>query len=105
FLGAYYVLFVLVMREVGVDLRLDLLFAAYAIGRLLTAVGLTPGGLGVTETATATALIGWGADRSGATAGVILFSIFTNLMELPLGGVGWLAWAVIPRTAPPPETG
>ncbi|MGL5929809.1 MAG: lysylphosphatidylglycerol synthase transmembrane domain-containing protein [Dermatophilaceae bacterium] len=103
FLGAYYLLFVLVMRQVGVDLSLDLIFAAYAIGRLLTAVGVTPGGLGVTETATAAVLVGWGADPTGATAGVVLFSIFTNLMELPLGGLGWLAWTVMPRRDPPPE--
>lgn len=103
FLGAYYVLFVLVMRQVGVGLELDLLFAAFAIGRLLTAVGVTPGGLGVTETATAAVLVGWGAEPASATAGVVLFSILTNLMELPLGGLGWLAWTVLPRKDPPPE--
>ncbi|MGL4744108.1 MAG: lysylphosphatidylglycerol synthase domain-containing protein, partial [Dermatophilaceae bacterium] len=103
FFGAYFVLFVLVMRQVGVDLPLDLFFAAYAIGRLLTAVGVTPGGLGVTETATAAVLVGWGADPASATAGVVLFSIFTNLMELPLGGLGWLAWTVMSRREPPPE--
>jgi putative heme transporter len=52
FFGAYYVLFVLIMRGTGVTLSLNLLFAAFAIGRLLTAVGITPGGMGITETAT-----------------------------------------------------
>ena len=60
FFGAYYVLFVLVMRETGVILPLNLLFAAFAIGRLLTAVGITPGGVGVTETATAAVLVALG---------------------------------------------
>ncbi|MBD3785165.1 MAG: flippase-like domain-containing protein, partial [Micrococcales bacterium] len=68
FFGAYYVLFVLVMRETGVKLPLNLLFAAYAIGRLLTAVGITPGGVGVTEAATTAVLVGWGADSAAATA-------------------------------------
>ncbi len=72
-------------------LPLDLLFAAYAIGRLLTAVGITPGGVGVTETATTVVLVGWGADAGAATGAVVLFSIFTHLMEVPLGGLGWLA--------------
>lgn len=103
FFGAYYVLFVLVLRQTGADLPLDVLFAGFAVGRLLTAVGVTPGGLGVTETGTAAALIGWGADPAGATAGVVLFSIFTNLMELPLGGLGWLAWTLLPRREPPLE--
>ena len=87
FFGAYYVLFVLVLRETGVVLPLNLLFAAFAIGRLLTAVGITPGGVGVTETATAAVLVAWGADPAGATAGVVLFSIFTHLMEVPLGAL------------------
>ncbi|WP_083454639.1 lysylphosphatidylglycerol synthase transmembrane domain-containing protein, partial [Nostocoides japonicum] len=97
YFGVYYVLFVLIAREVGVDLPLGMLFAAYAIGRLLTAVGITPGGIGVTETATATALVGWGADPAAATALVLLFTVFTHLMEIPLGGLGWLAWSVLPK--------
>ncbi|MGL5852831.1 MAG: lysylphosphatidylglycerol synthase domain-containing protein, partial [Phycicoccus sp.] len=62
FFAAYYLLFVLIMRETGVQLELDLLFAAFAIGRLLSTVGITPGGVGVTETATVLVLTGWGAD-------------------------------------------
>ena len=57
FFGAYYALFVLIMRETGVTLPLNLLFAAFAIGRLLTAVGITPGGMGITETATSAVLV------------------------------------------------
>ena len=37
------------------------------------------------------------ADPAGAAAGVFLFSIFTHLMEVPLGAVGWLAWSLSPR--------
>ncbi|QIM23103.1 flippase-like domain-containing protein [Phycicoccus sp. HDW14] len=103
FFGAYYVLFVLVMRETGVMLPLNLLFAAYAIGRLLTAVGITPGGVGVTEVATTTVLVGWGAGSAEATAGVVLFSLITHLMEVPLGGLGWLLWSVSAKSEPPRE--
>ncbi|GGL35802.1 hypothetical protein GCM10012283_17760 [Phycicoccus endophyticus] len=103
FFGAYYVLFVLVMRETGVAMPLNLLFAAYAIGRLLTAVGITPGGAGVTETATTVVLVGWGADPAAATAAVVLFSFVTHLMEVPLGGLGWLLWSLSPKVGPPVE--
>ena len=104
FFGAYYALFVLVMRETGVTtMPLNLLFAAFAIGRLLTAVGITPGGVGVTEAATSAVLIGWGAEPAAATAGVVLFSIITHLMEVPLGGLGWLLWTVSPKVVPPAE--
>ncbi|WP_307812333.1 lysylphosphatidylglycerol synthase transmembrane domain-containing protein [Phycicoccus sp. CSK15P-2] len=103
FFGIYYVLFGLVMRETGVVLPLNLLFGAYAVGRLLTAVGITPGGVGVTETATTVILVGWGADSAAATAGVVLFSLITHVMEVPLGGLGWLLWSISPKQEPPPE--
>lgn len=97
FFGLYYLLFVVIMRDVGVGLPLGMLFAAFAIGRLLTAVGITPGGLGVTESATVVALVGWGAPPAEATAGVVLFSVITHVMEVPLGGIGWLAWTASTR--------
>jgi len=103
FFGAYFVLFVLIMRSTGVTLPLNLLFAAYAIGRLLTTIGITPGGIGVTEVATSVVLVGWGADTAGAGAGLVLFSLFTHLMEVPLGALGWLLWTVSPKTEPPAE--
>ena len=103
FFGFYYVLFVLIMRETGVTLPLNLLFAAFAIGRLLTAVGITPGGIGITETATSAVLVGWGAEAAGATAGVVLFSIFTHLMEVPLGALGWLMWTASTKVEPHDE--
>ena len=54
----------------------------------------------MTETATSVALVGWGADSASATAGVVLFSVFTHLMEVPLGALGWLAWSVSPKKEP-----
>lgn len=103
FFGVYYLLFLLCAHSTGVDLPYGQLFAAYAIGRLLTAVGVTPGGLGVTEAATTVALVGWGADRPAAAATVVLFSVFTHFMEIPLGALGWAAWSVSPKKAPVEE--
>ncbi len=99
FFGIYYLLFVLCTGVTGVDLSQGQLFAAYALGRLLTAVGVTPGGLGVTEAGTTAALVAWGADPASALAGVVIFSIFSHLMEVPLGALGWLAWSVMPRAS------
>lgn len=92
FFGIYYALFWLCLGAVGVHLSWSHLFAAYALGRLLTTVGLTPGGLGFTETGTALVLTGFGANPTDAFAGVVLFSIYSHLAELPLGALGWLAW-------------
>lgn len=99
----YFVLFVLCLRITDVDMFYGQAFAAYAIGRLLTAVGVTPGGLGVTELATAAALVAWGAHPANATAAVVLFSVYTHLMEIPLGAIGWLAWLASPKKEPPED--
>ncbi|HET8601939.1 MAG TPA: lysylphosphatidylglycerol synthase transmembrane domain-containing protein [Segeticoccus sp.] len=94
FFGLYFLLFWLCLAAVGVHLSPAQVFAAYAVGRLLTAVGITPGGLGFTETGTALVLTSWGAHPTAAVAGVVLFSLYSHLAELPLGALGWLAWAV-----------
>ncbi len=100
YFGVYYLLFLLCISTTGVSLPYGQLFAAYAIGRLLTAVGITPGGLGVTESATTLALVGWGAGHAEAAAAVVLFSLFTHFMEVPLGALGWLAWTLSPKKQP-----
>ena len=100
YFGAYYVVFLLCMHATGVDLPYGQLFAAFAIGRLMTAVGVTPGGLGVTESATIIALVGWGAGHAEAAAATVLFSVFTHFMEIPLGALGWLAWSLSPKKEP-----
>ncbi len=99
YLGMYFVLFWRSMDAVGVHLPLANLFAAYAVGRLLTAVGVTPGGLGVTEAGTLAVLVAWGADKPAAAAGVLVFALFTHVAEIPLGALGWLAWWAGPKVA------
>lgn len=92
FLGVYFILFWRTMTAVGVDLPIADLFAAYALGRLLTAVGVTPGGLGISEAGTLAVLVAWGADKPAAAAGVLIFAVFSHLLEVPLGAIGWAAW-------------
>ena len=67
-------------------------FAGYAIGRTLSIVPITPGGIGVLETATAAVLIGLGADRPLTAAAVLLNSTFTFLLEIPVGAAAAIAW-------------
>lgn len=97
FFGIYYVLFWFCLNATGVQLPFPFMFAAYAVSRLLTAVGVTPGGVGVTETATAALLVSWGAAPAQATAGVVLFSLYAHFFEVPLGMIGWLAWTMSPK--------
>lgn len=99
FFGFYYVLFTLCLQATGVEMGFGQLFAAFAIGRLLNAVGVTPGGIGVSETGAAAALVAWGANGASATAGVVIFSIFTHFMLIPLGAIGWIAWSMTPKAS------
>lgn len=100
FFGVYYILFWFCLNTMGVQMPFAYMFGAYTIGRLLTAVGITPGGLGVTEAGTVAVLVSWGADPAMSTAGVVLFSLFTHFFEVPLGVIGWLIWYFGPKVTP-----
>jgi len=94
YFGVYYVLFWFSLDAAQVHVSFAHLFAAYAVGRLLSTVGFTPGGVGVTEPLTAAVLIAFGAEPAAATAGVVLFSIYVHLLEIPLGAIGWVVWGL-----------
>lgn len=100
FFGVYYILFWFCLNSMGVQMPFAYMFGAYTVGRLLTAVGITPGGLGVTEAGTAAVLVGWGADPAQATAGVVLFSLYTHFFEVPLGVIAWILWLIGPKKEP-----
>ena len=103
FFSVYYLLFWFSLDAAHVHVSFAHLFAAYAVGRLLSTVGFTPGGIGVTEPLTAAVLIGFGANPAAATAGVVLFSIYVHLLEIPLGVIGWIVWGVSRKTSPTPD--
>lgn len=94
FFAAQFGIFLISLDVTGISMSFAAVFAAFAIGRLLTAVGITPGGIGITETGTAAALVAFGADAAQAGAAVVLMSIFTNIVELPLGVLAWVYWSV-----------
>lgn len=92
FLGIQCVLFGLCLRATGATPTITHVVAAFAIGRLLSAVGITPGGLGVAEAGTTAALVALGEPHAASAAGVLLFTCYSHLAELPLGAVGFLGW-------------
>jgi uncharacterized membrane protein YbhN (UPF0104 family) len=73
-------------------------FAAFAFIRLLTALPITPGGLGVTELG----LVGILATSAGPAAGVqvtaavLLYRAVTYLPPIPLGALAILTWRIAP---------
>lgn len=98
FFAAQLAIFLIALHVTGIELALTAAFAAFAIGRLLTGVGITPGGIGITETGTAAALAALGADPALAAAAVVLVSIFTNLIEIPFGVLAWGLWSLDQQT-------
>lgn len=88
----YFVLFWLCLHICGLVTGVGTLLAAFALGRLLTSVAVTPGGLGVVEAGSVALLVAMGADPAQAASGVLLFTIFTHVIEIPFGIVAWLVW-------------
>lgn len=78
------------LAAVGNDLGWAQVTAAYATGRMLTLVILTPGGAGFAETGTAAVLVALGGDPTATMAGVLLFSFFTFALEIPGGALAYL---------------
>lgn len=85
------------LRQVGVsedELGWTQVLAAFAFGRLLTAVPITPGGLGVIELGYVAALsVGTDpATRAQIVAAVIVFRALTFLPPIVIGAVSYLFW-------------
>ncbi len=104
----YFVLFWVCMQSVGLVVGAGTLLAAYALGRLLTSVAVTPGGLGLVEAGSVALMVAMGADPALATAGVLLFTIFTHILEIPFGVLAFVYWMLTRKnpsqqTAPRPQ--
>lgn len=92
FMGVYFVLFRQCLVAVGVDLSWGHAFAAYAVGRLLTAVAVTPGGIGVAEAGSAAVMLAFGVPGDLTAAAVTLFALFSFLLEIPFGAIAAVIW-------------
>ncbi len=88
----YFVLFWVCLHICGLVIGVGTMLAAFALGRLLTSVAVTPGGLGLVEAGSVALLVAMGADPAQAAAGTLLFTIFTHVLEIPFGILAWLAW-------------
>jgi uncharacterized protein (TIRG00374 family) len=66
--------------------------AAWGLVRLLTAVPITPGGLGVVELGLTGALIGFGGHDAEVVAAVLLYRAITYLPPIVLGALFGLTW-------------
>jgi uncharacterized membrane protein YbhN (UPF0104 family) len=82
----------LILRMLHSHLPLSAVFAGYAFERLLTLLVITPGGVGIAQTGAAAVLVALGGPPPRPPAGVLLFSVFTFFLEIPVGAVGGMLW-------------
>ena len=64
----------------------------FAFARLLTAIPLTPGGVGVVELALITGLTSAGGDDAPVVAAVLLFRRLTYVLPILLGAFTYVFW-------------
>lgn len=85
------------LRHVGVsesDVSTVQAFAAFAFARLISALPITPGGVGVVELGYVAALsVGLPASmRAEVVAATLVFRALTYLLPIPLGIGAWIFW-------------
>jgi uncharacterized membrane protein YbhN (UPF0104 family) len=108
-----YLVFVLTVRAVGIgsaEVSWPEVLGIFALGRLLTAAPVTPGGVGLVELTYIAGLVLAGGDlvRPQAVAAALLFRLLTYGLQIPAGGFTYLVWrhrARWRRPARQPEPG
>jgi uncharacterized membrane protein YbhN (UPF0104 family) len=93
------------LHVVGAAITPSQVFAGFALERVLTLVGVTPGGAGVVEVGLSGLLVLLGGDPVASVTGVLLYRAFTYGLEIPVGGVGLAAWLWTHRQRRPTTAG
>jgi uncharacterized membrane protein YbhN (UPF0104 family) len=97
-----YLVFELCLRAVGIsvaDLPPSEAFLAWAIGRVISSLPLTPGGIGFVELGMIGTLVGFGAPHAHIVAAVLLYR---GVIVLPTLVVGLIALPLLRRFASAP---
>jgi uncharacterized membrane protein YbhN (UPF0104 family) len=92
---ALFLCFLMSLRHVGIseqEVSWAEVFGVFAFVRLLSALPITPGGVGVVELGYIAALNVAGGDHAQVVAGVLLFRVVTYGLQIPLGGITYLIW-------------
>jgi uncharacterized protein (TIRG00374 family) len=67
-------------------------FAAFALVRLVTALPITPGGLGIVELGLTGALVVAGGPEAPVVAAVLVYRALSYAVQVPLGLGCWIVW-------------
>jgi uncharacterized protein (TIRG00374 family) len=93
-LSLFFVL-LLALRHIGVseqDVSWVEALAVFAFARLLTAIPLTPGGVGLVDVALIAGLAGAGGARAEVAAAVLVYRALTYVLPIPVGLACYLFW-------------
>lgn len=102
-----FLVLLLALRHVGVgdtQVEWDEALGAFAFVRFLSAVPITPGGLGVVELGLSAALVYAGGPRAEVVAAVLVFRVLTFLIQIPFGAITYSYWQHSSRWRREPET-
>lgn len=94
-LSTVYLLFIICLRAVGVpasEITFTEAFAAWASTRLLSAIPITPGGIGIVDVGLTGALVAFGGDEPKVVGAVLLYRVLTWLPPVILGALSGLTW-------------
>ena len=90
-----YAVLLLTLRVMGVsdeEVGWAQVLAAFAFARLLTAVPLTPGGVGIIELALIASLTDAGGEDAEVVASVLIYRLLTYVVPILFGGITYLYW-------------
>lgn len=93
-LALWFVL-LLSLRHVGIsesEVSSLQVLAVFAFGRLIGALPITPGGLGVIELGYIGGLVAAGGNEPQVVAAVLLFRVLTFGIQIPIGGFTYVIW-------------
>jgi uncharacterized protein (TIRG00374 family) len=92
---ALWLVLLLALRHVGIsegEVPTLQALAVFAFGRLLGALPITPGGLGVVELGYIGGLVAAGGNEPQVVAAVLLFRVLTFAIQIPIGGFTYVIW-------------
>ena len=90
-----YAVLLITLRVMGVsddDVGWAQVLAAFAFARLLTAIPLTPGGVGIIELALIASLTDAGGEDAEVVASVLIYRLLTYVVPILFGGITYLYW-------------
>lgn len=90
-----YVVLLLALRHMDVSEQMvswAQVLAVFSLTRLVTALPVTPGGLGLVEVALTAGLIVAGGPRPAVVAAVLIFRVLTLFVQIPIGAACYLYW-------------